>query len=108
MISISPTQNVGRLKPNIEPAMIARAPIDSGRYPAYMPSGMPIATAMTSADAANSSVAGMRCTISCSADMLNTNDLPRSPARALRTKTKYCSHSGKSSPSARMARSRSA
>ena len=58
MISTRPTQNVGRLKPTIEPAMMVRPTHDSGLRPASRPSGMPSTMAISIAAIASSSVAG--------------------------------------------------
>ena len=86
MIIMMPTQKLGRLKPRIEPAMIAFDDLASGLSPARTPSGMPISTAISSAAIASSKVAGIRCTISCSAGSPKMKDLPRSPWSALTTK----------------------
>ena len=70
MISISPTQKLGRLKPRMEPAMIARPAMDFGRSPAQMPSGKLTTAAITIAAKASSSVAGRRWKISLIAGSL--------------------------------------
>ena len=67
-----PIQNVGRLKPNMEPAITKREPIAVGFNPARMPSGTPITIPMTIAAVANSSVAGMRWKINSMAGLPNT------------------------------------
>ena len=107
MMSMRPTQNVGSEKPRMEPAMMARPPIDFGLRPAYRPSGRPITTAMIIASTASSSVAGMRSKMRSMAGMLNANDLPRSPASACLTNTRYCTHIGLSRPRRAIAPSRS-
>ena len=100
MISISPTQNVGRLKPRMDPLMMLRPIQLSDLMPAIMPSGMPKNIAMSIAPQASSSVAGRRCKISFKAGSLKTKELPRLPRRALVKKIQYCSHMGLSSPRA--------
>ena len=107
MISISPTQNVGSEKPRIEPAMIVRPAMPLGLRPAHRPSGMPRTIANSIAVSASSIVAGIRSRISPSADVLCTNERPRLPDSAPERNVRYCSHSGLSSPSAAIARSRS-
>src|SRR5277367_541355 len=57
---ISPTQKVGRLKPRIEPAMIALPLNPWGLSPAHRPSGMPTTTVRSNATSASSKVAGRR------------------------------------------------
>ena len=86
IIIMMPTQKLGRLKPRMEPAMIALDDLASGLSPARTPSGMPSTMAIRSAAIASSKVAGMRCTISCSAGSPKMKDLPRSPCSALTTK----------------------
>ena len=108
MISISPTQNVGSEKPRIEPAIMLFAANESGFKPAQSPSGRPITMAITIAVSASSTVAGMRCNISCTAGTLEANDLPRSPEKAALTKLQYCTHTGLSRPSAAVTRAISA
>ena len=107
MISIRPTQNVGSEKPRMEPAMIERPATPLGLSPAQSPSGMPRTTAISIAAIASSIVAGMRSRMRPSADVACTNERPRSPVSAPFRNTRYCSHSGLSSPSAATARSRS-
>ena len=82
MINISPTQNVGNEKPSIDPAMMDFAANESGVNPAHSPNGNPSTMAMIIATSASSTVAGMRCSISCTAGTLEANDLPRSPVTA--------------------------
>ena len=94
MISIRPTQNVGSEKPRIEPAMIVRPLAESGLSPAHRPSGMPSTIANSIATLASSSVAGMRSKMRPSADVLCTNECPRSPCSASRRNTTYCIHNG--------------
>ncbi len=108
MISIRPTQKVGSEKPRIEPAMMVRPAKDSGFRPAYRPSGRPITTAIRIASTASSSVAGMRSKISSMAGTLKAKDLPRLPASACLTNTKYWTHIGLSSPRRSIAPARSA
>ena len=81
---------------------------ESGFSPAHKPSGRPKTTAMIVATTASSTVAGMRCKISCTAGMLEANDLPRSPLSAAVRKCQYCTHTGLSSPSAAVTRAISA
>ena len=50
-----------------------------------MPSGMPIASAMTMATNTSSTVAGMRWTTSLSAGSLNANERPKSPCTRFET-----------------------
>ncbi len=107
MISIRPTQNVGSEKPRIEPAMIERPAMPFGFSPAHRPSGMPSTIAITIAVSASSIVAGIRSRMSPSADVLCTNERPRSPCATPWRKLQYCAHSGLSRPSAAIARSRS-
>ena len=108
MISMRPTQNVGRLKPRMEPAMIALADVVSGLSPAQSPSGSPSTIAMTIALSASSTVAGMRCRMSSTAGTFDVNERPSSPANALARKFQYCTGSGLSRPSAAVARAISA
>ena len=62
----------------------------------------------TIAPHANSTVAGMRSKMSCTAGILCENERPRSPLNALVRKSQYCAHIGLSSPSAAVARAISA
>src|SRR5437773_3235333 len=103
-MSISPTQKVGSENPRIEPAMMVLPAADRGARPAQSPRGIPSRTAIIIAALASSSVAGMRSRIRPIAGTLKAKDLPRSPLAACATKTKYCSMSGRSSPSAAVAR----
>ncbi len=107
MMSTRPTQKVGRLKPRMEPAMMLRPIHEWGFKPATSPRGMPSAIAITMATKASSSVAGSLSRISWIAGTLYTNDRPRSPLAARRRNVAYCSRSGRSSPSAAVARARS-
>ena len=70
MISISPTQKVGREKPSMDPLMINLPGQESGRMPAHSPSGIPSNTAISMAERANSIVAGRRSRMSFIAGML--------------------------------------
>ena len=108
MISIRPTQNVGRLKPRMEPAMMVLLYHAWGFIPATSPSGMPSRIDISIAQSASSTVAGMRSKMSCTAGMLCENERPRSPLNALVRKSQYCTHIGLSSPSAAVARAISA
>ena len=108
MISTSPTQNVGSEKPTMEPAMMLRPMKLSGFKPATKPSGMPSRTAIIVATTASSMVAGILERISSSAGTPNTNERPRSPDNAPLRNAPNCSTSGLSSPSATVARMRSA
>ncbi len=58
MMRTSPTQNVGRLNPRMDPAMMPRPTKESGLSPATRPSGMPSEMAITIATNASSMVAG--------------------------------------------------
>ena len=108
MMNINPTQNVGSENPRMEPAMMAREPKESGFSPAYRPKGMPTTMDNSTAVIASSNVAGMRCAISRRDGSLKTKLRPMSPCSAPFKNTQYCSHSGLSSPSAAIARARSA
>ena len=70
MINMSPTRKLGRLKPRMEPAMIARPAMDLGLSPAQIPSGRLTTVAITIAAKASSSVAGKRWRISLIAGSL--------------------------------------
>ena len=108
MMSISPTQKVGKLKPRMDAAMIVLPINPSGLSPAISPSGMPKPTAINIAVKASSSVAGIRVMMSSSAGTPCAKLLPRSPVRAPTAKLPYCDQMDLSSPSATIARSRSA
>ena len=60
MISISPCQKPGKLNPKMEPVTIQLSTRLAGFSPAHKPSGIPSATAISSAQKASSKVAGMR------------------------------------------------
>src|SRR5690554_1914152 len=107
MISMSPTQKLGREKPSTEPDMMARAGRLSGRRPAYTPSGTPTTMEMNMASVASSSVAGMRSRMSRMADSPVRKLLPKSSCTAFARKMPYCSQSGRSSPRLRRIASRS-
>ena len=59
--------------------MIERPAMPFGRSPAHSPSGMPSTIAISIAVSASSIVAGIRSRMSPSADVLCTNERPRSP-----------------------------
>ena len=103
-MSMSPTQKVGSENPRIEPAMMVLPAADRGFKPAQSPRGIPSSTAISIAAVASSSVAGMRSRMRPIAGTLKAKDLPRSPVAACPMKTKYCSKSGRSRPSAAVAR----
>ena len=103
MMSIMPTQKLGRLKPRMDPPMMTLPLTESGLRPAHMPSGMPTKTVINRAKIASSKVAGMRSTMTLIADTPWIKEFPRLPVTAFFRKTTYCSCIGRSSPSARTA-----
>ena len=84
-ISMRPCQKFGIDTPMIDVPMMNRAVAVSGRSPVYMPSGMPVASAMIMATNTSSTVAGMRWTTSSSAGSLNANERPKSPCTRFET-----------------------
>ena len=84
-ISMSPCQKFGIETPMIDVPMMNRAGTVSGCRPVYMPSGIPVASAMTMATNTSSSVAGMRCSTSFRAGSLNANERPKSPCTRFET-----------------------
>jgi hypothetical protein len=66
---------------------------------------MPRTIAISIAAKASSRVAGRRSMMICSAGWLKTKERPRSPVKAPPRKWRYCTQSGRSRPSALVARS---
>ena len=97
-IIIIPTQNVGRLKPSIDPVIMLLEAQDSGLSPAQTPNGIPNIIAIINETTASSIVAGIRSNISSKAGSLKTNDSPRFPLRAFEMKIPYWTKNGLSSP----------
>ena len=88
-IIIIPTQNVGRLKPKMDPVIILFEAQESGFNPAQTPNGIPKIMAIIRETTASSIVAGILSNIKSKAGSLNTNDSPRFPLRAFETKIPY-------------------